>query len=79
MKLTRVKIDNFRSIKSMDFAFPESGFLVLVGANNAGKSNVIRAINNIFGVEWSRERPKSLPCRNIFVQLDLIAICVESP
>lgn len=38
MKLTRVKIDNFRSIKSMDFAFPESGFLVLVGANNAGKS-----------------------------------------
>jgi hypothetical protein len=26
MKLTRVKIDNFRSIKSMDFAFPESGF-----------------------------------------------------
>ena len=37
MKLTRVKIDNFRSIKSMDFAFPESGFLVLVGANNAGK------------------------------------------
>src|SRR3989338_555632 len=52
MKLTRVQINNFRSIKSMDFAFPESGFLVLVGANNAGKSNIIRAINNIFGVEW---------------------------
>jgi len=34
MKLTRVKIDNFRSIKSMDFAFPESGFLVLIGTNN---------------------------------------------
>jgi putative ATP-dependent endonuclease of OLD family len=52
MKLSRVKIQNLRSIKSMDFAFPESGFLVLVGANNAGKSNVIRAINNILGAEW---------------------------
>lgn len=52
MKLTSVKINNFRSIKSMDFAFPESGFLVLVGANNAGKSNVIRGLNNILGAEW---------------------------
>jgi putative ATP-dependent endonuclease of the OLD family len=52
MKLSRVKIDNFRSIKSMDFTFPESRFLVLVGANNAGKSNVIRAVNNILGPEW---------------------------
>ena len=52
MKLIRVKIDNFRSIKSMDFAFPESGFFVLVGANNAGKSNIIRAINDICGEEW---------------------------
>jgi len=52
MQLTRIQINNFRSIKSMDLAFPESGFLVLVGANNAGKSNVIRAINNILGAEW---------------------------
>ena len=52
MKLNHVKINNYRSIKSMDFSFPESGFLVLVGANNAGKSNVIRAINNILGAEW---------------------------
>jgi putative ATP-dependent endonuclease of the OLD family len=52
MKLTRVKIDNFRSIKCVDFSFPESGFLVLVGANNAGKSNIIRAINSICGEEW---------------------------
>ena len=32
MQLTRIQINNFRSIKSMDLAFPESGFLVLVGA-----------------------------------------------
>jgi putative ATP-dependent endonuclease of OLD family len=52
MKLKHVHIENFRSIKSLDFDFPESGFLVLVGANNAGKSNIIRAINAICGEEW---------------------------
>lgn len=52
MKLKHVQIENFRSIKSLDFDFPESGFLVLVGANNAGKSNIIRAINAICGEEW---------------------------
>ncbi len=52
MKLNHVKINNFRSIKSMDFSFPKRGFLVLVGANNAGKSNIIRAINDICGEEW---------------------------
>ncbi len=52
MKLTQVKIQYFRSIKSLEFMFPESGFLVLVGANNAGKSNIIRAINMICGEEW---------------------------
>ncbi len=52
MKLKHVKIENFRSIKHLEFTFPESGFLVLLGANNAGKSNVIRAINAICGEEW---------------------------
>ncbi|HHV61444.1 MAG TPA: AAA family ATPase [Firmicutes bacterium] len=52
MKLTRVRIENFRSIKSLEFGFPESGFLVLVGANNAGKSNIIRAVNHVLGSEW---------------------------
>src|SRR5690242_7766371 len=52
MKLTRVSIRNFRSIKELSFNFPESGFLVLVGTNNAGKSNIIRAINAICGEEF---------------------------
>lgn len=52
MKLARVEIKNFRSIKSLELSFPRSGFLVLVGANNAGKSNVIRAIDNLCGDQW---------------------------
>jgi len=52
MKLQHVLIENFRSIKSLDFEFPASGLLVLVGANNAGKSNIIRAIDALCGDAW---------------------------
>jgi len=52
MKIEKVHIKNFRSIKDLEFRFPESGIMVLVGANNAGKSNIVRAINNILGESW---------------------------
>lgn len=47
-----IEIENYRSIKSLSFEFPESGLLVLVGANNAGKSNIIRAIDALCGDAW---------------------------
>jgi putative ATP-dependent endonuclease of OLD family len=57
MKLERVVIKNFRSIEHVEFTFPKSGFLVLVGANNAGKSNIIRAIDAMCGDQWfSRDK-----------------------
>jgi putative ATP-dependent endonuclease of OLD family len=34
---------------------PENNLLILVGQNNAGKSNIIRAVNNILGSEWWSE------------------------
>jgi putative ATP-dependent endonuclease of OLD family len=52
MKLARISIRNFRSIKELDFSFPSSGVLALVGSNNAGKSNIIRSINAICGEAW---------------------------
>jgi putative ATP-dependent endonuclease of the OLD family len=39
---SRVKIDNFHSIESCEF-FPQS-LCALIGANNAGKSNILRAL-----------------------------------
>jgi len=42
MKIKKIYIKNFRSIKELSFTFPEKGFLVLVGPNNAGKSNILR-------------------------------------
>lgn len=52
MKLSKVKIQNYRSIKDVEFDFPKSGILVLVGENNAGKSNIIRAIDLVCGETW---------------------------
>src|SRR5690554_4269812 len=52
MKLSKIQISNFKSIKELTIEFPESGILVLVGENNAGKSNIIRAIDAICGDSW---------------------------
>jgi putative ATP-dependent endonuclease of the OLD family len=52
MKLKKIHIKNFKSIKDLEFEFPDSGILVLVGENNSGKSNIIRAIDAICGEGW---------------------------
>lgn len=52
MKISEIYIKNFRSIKEETIVFPDSGILALVGANNAGKSNILKAINNILGDTW---------------------------
>lgn len=44
MKLDRCKIMNFRSIKELDFKFDDS-FQCLVGLNEAGKSNILKALS----------------------------------
>jgi putative ATP-dependent endonuclease of OLD family len=50
MKLTKVRIQNFRSIRDLTI-YPRS-LCALVGSNNSGKSNIIRAINFILGERW---------------------------
>ncbi|WP_027584020.1 AAA family ATPase [Bradyrhizobium sp. Ai1a-2] len=50
MKITRVQIENWRSIKYVDFC-PED-ICILVGPNNAGKTNILSAINFILGERW---------------------------
>jgi putative ATP-dependent endonuclease of OLD family len=49
MKLCRLRIHNYRSIGDLEFEVPE--MLVLVGPNNHGKSNILRAIE--FGLSTS--------------------------
>ena len=48
MHLSRLYIENFRSIKELDLKF-EKGKNIIVGKNNSGKSNIIKAIDLILG------------------------------
>ncbi|PQV41789.1 ATP-dependent nuclease [Methanohalophilus euhalobius] len=46
--LSKIHIENYRSIKKLDLSF-EKGKNVIVGKNNSGKSNIIKAIDLILG------------------------------
>lgn len=48
MYLSRLYIENFRSLKELDLKF-EKGKNIIVGKNNSGKSNIIKAIDLILG------------------------------
>ena len=47
MILDRVEIVNFRSIKNATINFDNKG-LILIGKNEAGKSNILKAIVALF-------------------------------
>jgi len=56
MYLSRLIIHNYRSIKYLDLAFAK-GKNVIVGKNNAGKSNIIKAIDLVLGAsspDWEK-------------------------
>jgi len=52
-KLKSITIENFRSIgeNPISIVFPENQPVILIGENNSGKTNIIRAIDILFG-EW---------------------------
>ena len=54
MRLERVRIQNYRSIK--DAEFRPTDLCALIGGNNCGKSNVLRAINLVLGDRWPSVR-----------------------
>lgn len=75
MRITRIIIRNWRSVKEADFE--PVNMAVLVGANNAGKTNILSAINFLMGDRWPQ--PANLVDsdyylndrrREIFIQLD---------
>ena len=52
MQLKRIVISNFRSIKNMEIEIKEingKNCIILVGKNEAGKSNILKAIAAVFG------------------------------
>jgi putative ATP-dependent endonuclease of OLD family len=54
MKITKVKIENYRSIKSLELRPKE--LCAIVGENNVGKSNIFSALNFILGPTFPTEK-----------------------
>jgi len=55
LKISQLKIQNFRGVKEASLFFPDH--LVLIGDNNAGKSTVIEAIDLVLGPDRLSRRP----------------------
>jgi putative ATP-dependent endonuclease of OLD family len=52
LKLEKVNIKHYRSIENVTLTLPHNRPLVLFGPNNAGKSNILSAINRIIGERY---------------------------
>lgn len=53
-RLNYIEIENFRSIHNrIHIDFPKDSPLILIGENNAGKSNIMRALDLILGESWA--------------------------
>jgi len=53
MKLQKLTINHFRSIKHIDINFPANRPVILFGSNNAGKSNILKAIYCLLGEKYA--------------------------
>ena len=53
-ELATLKISTFRSIGNAAIVFPPGMPVLLFGQNNAGKSNIIRALNIIMGEQYPK-------------------------
>lgn len=50
MRISFLKVNNYRSIKSLEVKVPQ--VCALVGPNNSGKSNILRAIKRVLEKNW---------------------------
>ena len=55
MKITKLKISNYRSVEELELDLSPT-YSTISGRNNAGKSNVFRIIQYLFGPDTTRRR-----------------------
>jgi hypothetical protein len=67
MKIRRVQIHNWRSIKDLTISFED--LMVFIGQNNHGKSNVLSAVLFFFGVATCAELDYNKGCDELFVEV----------
>lgn len=82
--ITRVHIENYRSIEGLDFS--PTALCALVGENNAGKTNILQAIHSVLGKPWHRvtdfsptDRLDEDAERDVVIQLDFEPALTHKP
>ena len=76
MRLTKLKIEHFRGITSMEIAF-ERNVTVLIGENNSGKTSVLEAIR--FGLDSIKSNKSCVFSEFDFQRSSPESILAESP
>lgn len=74
MYIKEIKISNFRNFKEASVPFHE-GVNVIIGHNNTGKSNLLRAIGLVLGYSDGRR----LGTSDLFYETDVAALQQQSP
>ncbi|MCP9755185.1 DUF2813 domain-containing protein [Lacihabitans sp. CCS-44] len=67
MKIDRIEISNFRSIKAASIKL-DSNCIILIGKNEAGKSNILKAIASVFGEYKISESDKRKKIKNEIIE-----------
>ena len=68
MKICRVKIHNWRSIKDLDIDFQD--IMIFIGQNNHGKSNILSSLLFFFGEIGCTELDFKKGCDDLFIEVE---------
>lgn len=52
-KIYSLKIQNFRGIQNLEYAFKDAGFICLIGRGDSGKSTILEAISMVLSPSWN--------------------------
>ena len=74
MKLKALKIENFRSIQTLEIELPQ--VCAIVGPNNSGKSNILEAIRRVLAPEWG-PRAAHFSENDVYLREEELDIAIE--
>lgn len=53
MKIRRIKVQNFRGIKTLDWSLPDEKMFCLIGRGDSTKTTILDAIRCVFNPQWN--------------------------
>ncbi len=74
MRLKRIKIENFRSVQTLNIELPQ--VCAIVGPNNAGKSNILEAMRRVLAGDWG-PRASSFSEEDVYLRDEDLDITIE--